>query len=86
MTRCDKEGFDSHTFGYFCSFFDARKVVAKNHFDLHEGLFEYIVIEGVKPGIPAEIVSEDWYRWDGERWQIDSKPSWAKNVCNFGIG
>jgi len=76
-------------FGWFMNLKDAQKAVVCNKSDLHEYLYEYMVIEEVQEGIFCKITQEIWYRWHDRKRKFlkSSRPHYfPSNVVNFGIG
>lgn len=84
------------TFGHFCELKDAQEAVAENRCDLHECLYNYLVIEDVPYGIHAQVTGWDpdkpdhewWYMYLGStnRWVAIEKPDWAKQYIGWSIG
>jgi hypothetical protein len=82
-------GPQSRCFGYFTDKGESIKTVKTNQSDLHECLYDYIVIEDLKEGLycgmefaPAEI----WFQWNGTEWVECIKPDFAKSIFNWAIG
>jgi hypothetical protein len=79
----------SRCFGYFIKKEDAIKAVENNESDLHECLYDYIVIENLKEGLYCGMEfnpSEIWFQWNGTEWLECIKPDFAKNIVNWAIG
>jgi len=80
---------DSRTVGWFDNEIDARNEVEGNSLDIHEGNFNYCVIEKTETGIyPVPPLKEIWYYWnkEKERYVRIRKPKKLKSIVNFGIG
>ena len=76
------------TFGYYGDFAYARKAVEENRSNMHECLYNYLVIEKFNEGVHALAESEDWYQWDETKngWKSIPKPSFSEGLVNWAIG
>jgi hypothetical protein len=74
------------TFGFSGSLKTARRWVNDNVCDMHECLYDHIVIENIGPGIHPETKQEWWYKWNGGRWMICKKPDWSVGRVNWALG
>jgi hypothetical protein len=72
----------AHTLEY------AKEIVNKNQSDLHECLYEYIVIEKICEGVFRTVQNEYWYEWNekNQTWNECCKPKKYRQIINFGIG
>ena len=86
---------NNRTFGYFTSLKRSFLAVEHNEYDMHEGSYNFIVIEKLRTGIhPVPPEDEWWYRWhkDDERWvflgngRFGGRPKQFSHVCNWSIG
>jgi hypothetical protein len=80
------DGKDCRTFGYFESYQDALKTVELNYCDMYECLYKYIVIESIGPGIHPNVMEENWFVWENDKWQICEKPSKFLGIVNWALG
>ena len=58
----------------------------ENRGDMHECLYDYIVIEKVGEGIHPIPNQEIWFAWKDEGWQQTDKPEWSKGYIGWSIG
>jgi hypothetical protein len=83
------KGFDERTVGWFKNFEDADTNVKLNCGDIHEGNFDYVVIEEVAEGFySGASAKKTWYGWNTEFKQyekIKEPPQW-NNITAIGIG
>lgn len=79
---------DRRCFGYYALALDAIKAVTENRGDMHECLYDYLVIERVPQGIHAMPESEIWFRWNDEQntFVVTEKPDWSQGYINWSIG
>jgi hypothetical protein len=75
-------------FGFFFNVENAKNAVENNRCDMHESLYNHIVIEEVGEGISPEVKEIQWYKWDNKKnnYIECTKPKKIENVFNFGIG
>lgn len=73
------------TFGYFSDHDEAHGCVARNTGDMHECLYNFLVIEDVPEGIHPLPKSECWFEWDGEQelWQSIDAPEFSRRIINW---
>jgi hypothetical protein len=78
----------SRIFGFFNTYNEAYDAVTKNRCDMHECLYEYIVIEYIEDGIHPVARMEDWWEWNKEegRWEVTLKPTEFEGIVNWSIG
>ncbi len=91
-----KEPFrTTRTFGHFADLERAKKAVETNEGDMHECLYNYLVIEEIPYGIHGltvedkdETKHEWWYTYlEGTQWWVSiEKPKWSRTYTNWGIG
>jgi hypothetical protein len=77
---------DQRTFGYHTTLHKAESSVKGNVGDMHESLYDFIVIEEIKCGIHSPVVQEWWYKWNHTRWELCEKPDQFIGIVNFAIG
>jgi len=75
-------------FGYYEEKPKACEAADLNLADMHECLYEWLVIEEIPQGIHAMPKEEIWYKWDDglECWVHVEKPNWSKGIINWSIG
>ena len=81
----------SRTVGFFPEIEDARAAVKSNCGDIHEYLYNFVVIEKMYPGFyPCCIDDNDfeWYRFNHEFRCYEMLENHVRNSisCNFAIG
>lgn len=79
---------NSRCVGWYPTQEQAHNCVVSNCCDIHEGDYEYVVIEAVGLGVYSYVRGEWWYKWDreSEAYQSIEKPESLEHVCGFGIG
>lgn len=81
-------------FGFFFKKETAIRAIKENWGDMHERLYNYIVIETIGEGICpiVEPVQENyiWFKWEGDsdngKWVETTCPKGYNNICNFALG
>jgi len=79
---------DQRTWGYYPEYEYAAEVLHENVTDMHEGCYEYALIENIDYGICAIADERQWFKWDAEKrgyFEIE-EPECVKQICNFAIG
>jgi uncharacterized protein involved in copper resistance len=68
--------------------FDAERIVLDNIGDIHEGRYQYAVIEELPEGLYPFSINEWWYYWNTkkDRYVLINKPEEMKMFKNFSIG
>ena len=75
------------TFGFAHDLTTAHRYVTDNVGNMHECLYDYIVIEDIPSGIHSLCEREEWYRWTGKRWKwLKKKPAQFRGIVNFALG
>jgi hypothetical protein len=73
---------------WYASRDNALDAIESNLGDIHEGYFNYAVIEEVEEGqgCIAKVVA--WFHWDKDysKWMECERPKEFDGVCNWGIG
>jgi len=78
MVRC---------FGYYPTLDDAKEAVLQNKCDLHEALYNYIVIEEIGYCIHPESTERKWFAWSNSGcWVECEKPEWSVGLVNWALG
>jgi len=93
LWRKAEEGFEptvrsERCFGYYSDKQKALQAVDENWADMHECLYNWLLIEKIPEGIHATPEEEIWYAWDDgvEHWVHVEKPIWSKRIINWSIG
>jgi len=81
----------TRNFGFFPTYDMANESVLDNDADIHEGSFNWAVVEEVYWGTMALSVgeyAEQWYCWNDvyKRFHQTTKPKWAKGIVGWSIG
>ena len=79
---------DMRTFGYFDNLETSKQALNENWCDMHEGLYEFAVIENIGQGIHPHAKEIAWFRWDDEKqgfFEIE-KPECTRNYSNYALG
>ena len=72
--------------GWFDNFDEANNAVENNFSNMHDDMFEYVVIEKIESGILVVDSEQYVYKWNGEGYINIETPNAMINVSNFGIG
>jgi len=93
LWRKAEKGFEAtikneRCFGYFADKQDALKAADENWADMHECMYNWLVIEKIPEGLHAMPEEEIWYTWDDgtKRWIHVDKPVWTEHIINWSIG
>lgn len=76
-------------FGYFPTYERAVEALKTNECDVWEmGIYNYAVIERIKPGIPPHVEEIAWFKFDSnrERFYEIEKPEETEGECNYALG
>ena len=79
---------DKRTWGYFPEYEWAAMALHENKIDMHEGCYNYAVIEKIGYGICATVEMSQWFKWNKEKrgyFEI-KEPECVKHLTNFAIG
>ena len=81
---------DTRCFGFFNTYNEAYNAIENNSGDMHEYLYNYIVLEYMETGIHPYVRAVDWWKWvDSEKkWVYISKKDWPEysNMSNWALG
>ena len=81
---------DTRCVGSFEEYEDAKRTVCRNVYDIHEGIYNYAVIEAIKGGLYQVDLNPKWfqaYESDGKiLYHEVERPAFAKHSVGFGIG
>lgn len=72
--------------GWFPDLADAIKAVIHDVSDMHEGIFDLLVIESIRPGIGCNAKALVWFRHEDGGWRSIFAPKEAANITNYAIG
>jgi hypothetical protein len=75
-------------FGYYSSFNTADIAVKQNTLDIHEYLYDYMVIEKVEEGLYPICLDRWFYKWHSgiNQFVPMEEPECLKHIINLGIG
>jgi hypothetical protein len=78
----------TRTFGHYGTQIDAEIAIEENRCDMHECLYNFIVLEEIGYGIHTFGDNQSWFRWSDRKrqWVGMKKPKWAKGTLNWAIG
>lgn len=76
------------TFGWYANLNSALDAVVNNKCDIHECVYQYMVIEEVKEGIFGMAIKEWWFKWNKNKRKFLSiqKPKETNRLVSWGIG
>jgi hypothetical protein len=79
---------DKRTFGFFDSHTEAYNAIRENRGDMHECLYNRLVLEYIEGGIHPEVWHSEWYYWDSTKrsWEPGVVPSDFAGTVNWAIG
>lgn len=79
---------DQRCWGYYECEEDAVPALHDNRTDMHEGCYEYAVLEKIGPGISSYAGERQFFKFDRSRngyFEIE-EPECLRNIVNFAIG
>lgn len=76
----------TRTFGFYKEYSDALSAVLTNRCNMHEGLYEYLIMEKMKEGIHPLAEEENWFKWKNNKWVSCRKPSKFSGIINWALG
>ena len=83
------------TFGFYNTYNEAYKAVKENRSNMHECLYDFIVMEYIETGIHPTVFATEWWIWtrvdgyDKEEWVLlpeDQLPSEFNGITNWALG
>lgn len=79
---------NQRTCGYYQEYEWAATALHENIVDMHEGCYEYAVIEKIGYGISANVEERQWFKWDKEKrgYLEIEEPECVRHLTNFAIG
>lgn len=76
----------TRTFGYYKGWDAAYKAVKENRCNMHECLYQYLVMEQIDEGIHALCQDEQWFKWTRNGWKDCKKPKELQGFTNWALG
>lgn len=84
---------DKRCWGWWPTDKQAKDSVKINDCDMHETVYNYLVIEKMPPyptGCAVIGYSKQWYKWEGTyengKWKSCDEPEWAENTVGWSMG
>ena len=77
---------ESRCFGYFPKIEETVKPIEHNYMDMHECLYDALVVEEVKHGIHPTAKVVNFYLWIEDKWVLSNFPESLKGYSNFSLG
>lgn len=76
------------TWGYFLDLAVAQHAVEHNSTDIHEGSYNYALIERAYEGIVPICQAVGWYKFNLSKGMYEAYPAplGTEQICNWGIG
>lgn len=72
--------------GYFNDFDEAENAVLENFSDIHENMYDYVIIEEMEPGLKLSDITRSLYHWNGNSYEKIDIPETLKYLSNFSMG
>ena len=72
--------------GYFAHFDAAENAVLENFSDIHENMYDYVIIEEMEPGLKLSDITRSLYHWNGNSYEKIDIPETLKYLSNFSMG
>lgn len=79
---------DQRTWGYYKERSMATQALHENWTNIHEGCYDYAVIEDLDMGISPYCKWRQWFKYDRDKdsyIEID-EPACVQHLCNFAFG
>ncbi len=77
---------DTRTFGYYRGWDAAYKAVKENRCNMHECLYQWLVMERIGEGVHALTEDAQWFEWRKRHWKPCKRPDFARGFTNWAIG
>lgn len=77
---------DCRTFGYYKGWDKAYAAVKENRCNMHECLYQYLVMENIGEGVHALANDEQWFKWTRNRWKDCKRPKELQGFTNWALG
>lgn len=78
--------YDSRCFGYYANLNEAKKAVEENRCDIHETMYDFVVIEEIEAGIHADTTNNWWFKYNKKEDCYESVEVETDGVTNYAIG
>lgn len=72
--------------GYYNNFYEAENAVLENFSDIHENMYDYVIIEEMEPGLKLSDITRSLYHWNGNSYEKIDIPETLKYLSNFSMG
>jgi hypothetical protein len=76
----------NRTFGYYHGWLRAYTAVKENRCNMHECLYQYLVMERIGEGVHALADYVKWFKWSGKNWKPCRKPKMFQGLTNWALG
>lgn len=77
---------DHRCVGFYFDKNEAETAVENNFNNIHENLYEYVIIEKMHPGVKLPDHDRKLFKWTGASYCQIKIPELLKHMSNFGIG
>lgn len=81
-----KVDHSKRTFGFYPNYAQAFDAIKVNCGNMQECLYNYLVLEYIEEGVHGESKSEDWFEWNGFKWEECNKPYDIAGIINWALG
>ena len=75
----------TRTFGYYRGWNKSYQAVKENRCNMHECLYQYLVMERIGEGVHALAADEQWFKWN-DKWTPCRKPKMFRGFTNWALG
>lgn len=77
---------DHRCVGFYHNYYEAENAVLENFNNIHDNLYEYVIIEKIEPGVKLNDLGRSLFKWNGSNYVSTPIPELLKELSNFGIG
>lgn len=77
---------DHRCMGFYHNFYEAENSVLENYKNIYDGMYNYVIIEKMKPGIRTKDEKRSLYEWTGSYYEKISIVPEIKYLSNFSMG
>lgn len=84
--KCDHDEFllDNRTWGYSKKLKEAKQLVRVNYMDCHEGIYKWIVIEGIEQLWPvSECDVQMFFEWNDKKKNYYKILGWPQELSDY---
>ena len=81
----ESQHLNSRCFGYYPTLDGVVEAALQNRCNMHESLYNYLVIEEIGYGIHPDPIERKWFEWL-DKWVECEKPEWTIGITNWAIG